>query len=108
MIEGDLKKLRLSAPADSARERILRLSRDARNSHRFGRWIRHGVFAAVALAVAVGILMETGRPVGALVLEKPVADRPVELEWAPDLVTCFRRELAPAPSGRMEMLPWQP
>jgi hypothetical protein len=108
VIEDDLMNLRLIAHTGSVRERILKASMEARNSLRLGRWIRRGVVAAIAVAVTVGILVESAKPAVASNLVKTETHLPAELEWSPDLVTCFRRDLASAPSARLELLPWQP
>jgi len=93
MIEDDLKKLRLTAPADGVRDRILSASRSARRWQVIDRWIAGGAGAA-ALAFLLA-LTANGTPHPVLI--EAEAEKIAAEIGAPELAGAFRRALIPPP-----------
>jgi len=92
MIEEDLKKLRLTAPADGVRDRILSASSSARRWQVIDRWIAGGAAASVALALLVGLGANGKAKSHHYEAE---ADRLAAEIGAPELAGAFRRALIP-------------
>ena len=107
MIEGDLKKLRLAASADSARERILAAARSARKDQVIGRWIGRGAAGSIFLAIVLALLGDRGPSNG--LIDQPVRDaiRLLELAQKGEVVPDLSDALTPIPRS-VEIPPWMP
>ena len=62
MIEEELKNLRLSAPADGLRQRVLAVADTARRDRRLGRWIGGVAAAAIMIAGLAGVIADRDQP----------------------------------------------
>jgi hypothetical protein len=92
MIEEDLKKLRLTAPAEALRDRILTAAGAARRWQVIDRGIAGSAAAAIALALYVG-LVTNGTSESRRI--DPEAERLAAEIGAPELAGVFHRAMIP-------------